>query len=462
MENQENQLQEHQKPLDTVKKKDSENSNSIRKKITESVMLKGVVVVLLIFIMLLPTPFIINLIGERKERKEKIVKDESRRFGGNQTLCGPYLKLPYQKKDSLGRITLYYRYLSPKEVKVKGKLNPLPKHRGLYDIVMYKAQLTLEANFESTDYASLQKDSNNYLWNEAEMVFGVSDTKGWEGDLNFRVNNTTIPVQAGEGFSIEELVTSKETPHYQTQEMEELKIPVHLNPEKNVTVSLPMTFNGAGELNFIPVSKNMQIDISTAFKDLKFTGEASPSENETGNLRNLHWKVSSLRMETLTTQFSDYGKNKFGITIIQPNNDYGKTNRVAKYSVLFIGLTFITFFFIEIINKLKIHPVQYVLVGLALSIFYLLLLSLSEYLGFNLSYIVSSLATTLLICWFIKGIVKSLRITGIVFVVLLLVYTYIFIIIQLDELALLAGSCGLFIILALLMYFSRKIDWKNL
>ncbi len=156
------------------------------------------------------------------------------------------------------------------------------------------------------------------------------------------------------------------------------------------------------------------------------------------------------------------GESVFGIDLLLPVDNYQKTTRSIKYAILFICFTFLVFFFIEVLNRVFIHPVQYILVGIALIVFFTLLLSVSEHLPFNLAYILSAIATLMLIALYIKAILKNTKLTILISSILFLLYSFIFIIIQLQDYALLIGSIGIFLILALVMYYSRKIDWYNL
>ena len=145
-----------------------------------------------------------------------------------------------------------------------------------------------------------------------------------------------------------------------------------------------------------------------------------------------------------------------------PVDNYQKSYRSIRYAILFIAFTFLVFFFIEVLNKVFIHPIQYILVGIALIVFYSLLLSISEHLKFNFAFIISAIATLLLVAGYVKAILKSNKLAILLTCILFLLYTFIFIIIQLQDFALLIGSIGIFIILGLVMYYSRKIDWYNL
>jgi inner membrane protein len=156
---------------------------------------------------------------------------------------------------------------------------------------------------------------------------------------------------------------------------------------------------------------------------------------------------------------NDLSASSFGANLYVPVNNYQKTTRSIKYAVLCILLTFAAFFLIETTNNKSVHPFQYGLIGLALILFYTLLLSFSEYISFNLSYAIAAVCTIGLITWFVKGILSSARLSAVLSSVLVLLYIYIFTILQLQDYSLLFGSIGLFIALAVIMYFSRKLQW---
>ncbi len=160
---------------------------------------------------------------------------------------------------------------------------------------------------------------------------------------------------------------------------------------------------------------------------------------------------------------ADLHKNEFafGVSMIQPADQYAKTMRSVKYAILFIGLTFSLFFIVEVMQNKPLHPIQYVLVGLALVIFYTLLLSVSEFILFDQAYLVASLATISLITLYARSHFSSWKTTALFGSVLCGLYGFIFVLIRLEDTALLVGSIGLFLVLALVMYGSRKINWYN-
>ncbi|MDR3272726.1 MAG: cell envelope integrity protein CreD [Flavobacteriaceae bacterium] len=471
MDNQENQKQEQKPAQNAGLTGISEVNSKFYRKRKDNFFLKGLLVIGLILAMLIPTPFIISLINERQERQQEVVSEVGSKYGENQTLYGPFVKLPYQITESAKKTVTKILYISPNMLNISGDLNPFEKKRTLYKVLLYQANLHINVDFDENTFSKLDA-RYNYLWDKAELVFSIDDINGLEDNVIAKINGVSFPFEAKNTIDVGETQPDYDySSSYRRMKLadrgrvEEFSIPLNLNTNKKLSVSFPLSIKGANTLNFLPISKKTQIKLNSNIEDLKFDGSNLPISSDSTDLpssnRQIVWKIPSKNSSQIWDSTLLFGKNKFGVELIQPNDEYGKTNRVAKYSILFIGLTFLMFFFVEIINKLRIHPIQYVLVGLALSVFYLLLLSISEYVGFNVAYMISASATVLLITWFVRSIVKKSKIISLIFVVLICLYAYIFVIIQLDELALLAGSVGLFIILGLLMYFSRKIEWET-
>ncbi|MFT4094485.1 MAG: cell envelope integrity protein CreD [Niabella sp.] len=235
-----------------------------------------------------------------------------------------------------------------------------------------------------------------------------------------------------------------------------------INDAEN-TFAVNLKLKGSENLYFTPVGKTSIVNLSSKWKTPAFDGQYLPapySINDNGFTA--RWKVLQVSRNYPQAWLSggyDLESAAFGVRLIQPADNYSKTDRSVKYAILFIALTFTVFFFLEIIQKRQIHPLQYLLVGFSLCIFYTLLLSISEYTGFNPAYLIAAPATVSLIGLYVWGIFKKAKVALAFIVALGGLYTYIFILIQLQDYALLFGSIGLFLIIAVLMYFSRKIDW---
>jgi len=158
----------------------------------------------------------------------------------------------------------------------------------------------------------------------------------------------------------------------------------------------------------------------------------------------------------------DLQKYSFGVNLVVPANQYQQSMRTSKYGFLVISLTFLVFVLFQSISKINIHPFQYLLIGLALTMFYTLLISISEHGGFLLAYLISSISVIALISWYSYSILKHIKFVLMIFLSLTTLYTFIYVIIQLENYALIVGSVGLFLILAAIMVASRKVDWKSL
>ena len=240
---------------------------------------------------------------------------------------------------------------------------------------------------------------------------------------------------------------------------------------KAYAFSIPLKLNGSGYLKFEPVGKETTVALESGWSSPSFEGDFLPDQRE---IRpegfSASWKVLDLNrnypQQWKGAEYSfgtgNHPSAHFGVRLVQTVDEYAKTERSSKYAILVIGLTFLIYFFYETLRRFHIHPFQYLLVGLALSVFYLLLLSLSEHLGFNTAYAVATAATIGLITVYSAGVFKNLRMTVQLTLLLGLIYGFIFIVLQLEDYALLTGSIGIFAALAAVMYYSRNVDWYNL
>jgi len=230
--------------------------------------------------------------------------------------------------------------------------------------------------------------------------------------------------------------------------------------------SFNLNLKGSQFLYFTPVGKTTNIQLTSKWPNPSFNGAFLPDTRTTDDTGfAAQWQVLHLNRnypQTWIGSKHSLTESAFGVDLLLPVDNYQKSYRSIRYAILFIGFTFLVFFFIEVLNKVFIHPIQYILVGIALVVFYTLLLSTSEYLTFNSAFILSAIATLLLIAGYVKAILRSNQITFLISGILTILYSFIFVIIQLQDYALLIGSIGIFIILGLVMYFSRKIDWYNL
>lgn len=425
-----------------------------QEKHSNKLIIKGGITGALILLMLIPTLFISNLVSEREDRQKAVTKEVSSKWAASQTLGGPYLVLPYSvhATDEKGMITTITRelFLLPEKLDINGTIFPETRPRSIYKVLLYKATLSSIGHF----IPQLPKDLplNDVHWNEARICQGLSDFKGIEESIIIQFN--------GKQYEL--------TPGLPSAKLDSigLSAPVVFGPEnlgKNNPFSFQLKLKGSEQLHFLPLSANSHFSLKSGWSSPSFDGNYLPSKKNVSDKGfEATWIFNKANLP-FGTSFNTFNTNKdnlsFGVTMLQPSDQYAKTNRCIKYAILFIGLTFSLFFIVEIMQKKPVHPVQYLLIGLALVIFYTLLISISEFIFFDLAYGIASIATILLITLYAQAHFRNWKIATLFCAVLSSLYGFIFILLRLEDTALLVGSIGLFTVLALAMYFSRRINW---
>lgn len=420
-------------------------------------------ILFLIILFLLPTAMIKSLIYEREERQNEAISEVSSKWGEAQTFVGPFISVPYYKlvketsskdgTEKVVRITEYLHFL-PSKLNISGDINPEKRYRSIYEVVVYNSKLQIKGVFNDIDFSTLDIKSQDIQFDKAEFIIGINDLRGIEEQVMLQWNEDKKYFNPG--------VTSNDVVE------SGINAAISLEPVNNATYQFDLTFElkGSQLLYFTPVGKVTDIELSSKWQNPSFNGSFLPDTRVVDeNGFNAKWNVLHLNRnfpQTWTGNRHNINSASFGVDLLLPVDSYQKSYRSIQYAILFIGLTFMVFFFIEVLNKVFIHPIQYILVGVALIVFYTLLLSISEHIKYNYAFIISAVATLLIIAGYIKAILKSNPLVLMISGILTILYTFIFVLIQLQDYALLIGSIGIFIILGLVMYFSRKIDWYNL
>jgi len=417
--------------------------------------IKAVIIFVMALFLCIPTFFIMELIKERKGRQAEAVAEISSKWATRQTVSGPLLMVPYNfsSKDDKGVAIVEKRqlYFMPDKSEVLAKILPEKRYRGIYQVIVYRSEITINGKFNSLKWQELKIPAENILWNEAAILFNVKDNiRGINEDLYIKWGDSNIvfnPQPAGLSGMRDGFVA-----------------PVNLSPDETIkehNYSLKFLLNGSEQLLLAATARENKLEMQSTWSNPSFTGIKLPDQrtiNDRGFVAS--WKFMNRTVPLVwNNNFYDLSQIEFGTDLIIPVDSYNKTERSVKYAVLCIILTFAAFFLIETIYKRNLHLIQYGLAGLALVLFYTLLLSISEYTGFNLAYLIAGVATIGLVTWFVGSIMKSSKLAVFISFVLTVVYGYIFTIIQLQDYSLLMGSIGLFIALGIIMYFSRKLQW---
>lgn len=423
---------------------------------TNRLLIKGIIIGILILVMMIPSAFIFNLVQERAERQQQVIHEVSSKWSEPQTIVGPVLMLPYNEfsTDSKGQTTSTrsMAYFLPDKLDIKGTLRSEERHRSIYDVTLYRSDIILSGNFAKLNLAALKINPENVLWDEARLVMGLSDARGLEDEVLLQWNDNNQKLEAG-------VPENAVLPSG-------LQAAVTCNTEAEANFNIKLKVKGSEYFYLTPLGKSTLVKLNSTWQNPAFDGKFLP--NNTVDISDkgfdATWKIQQASRsypQQWTNANQKLSESAFGVRLLQPTDTYVKTERSVKYALLFIGLTFAVFFFIELLQKKQIHPLQYFLVGIALTVFYTLLLSFSEYIGFNKAYAIAAAATITLIGLYVQSMFKQAKIAIGFTLALGSLYAYIFFLIQLQDYALLFGSVGLFAVVALAMYSSRKVDWYH-
>lgn len=422
-------------------------------------------ILLLIIVLLIPTRMVKLLIDEREQRQNEAIEEVSDKWSGKQTLTGLFISIPYDayvvhnvsQGDSIVKKTVkeqHFLHILPENLKLNGSIHPEKRYRGIFEVVVYESKLKLSGNFASFNLEKLTVAKENIHLDKAAIHLGISDLRGIEDQINLTWNDTEYSFNAG--------VTN----HNVISSGISLELDLSQSIQNRNVFSTELRLKGSHMLYFTPLGKTTDVFLESAWPTPSFGGKFLPDERHIDQDGfDAHWNV--LHLNRNYPQFwkgysYSVDTSVFGTDLLLPVDSYKKSDRAAKYAILFIALTFLVFFFVEILGNKFIHPVQYLLVGLALVVFYSLLLSMSEHLVFDIAYGISSVLTISLVSFYAKAILKSKQLALMIFGILLIMYAFIFVIMQLENYALLLGSVGIFGVLALVMYYSKNIDWYSI
>lgn len=431
--------------------------------IKQSISIRLITIGIIILLLLIPVSMVEHLIIEREARQEEAIQEVSSKWGEQQTIRGLVLNVPYktyakvyegEKTDKFKLVeSREYAHFLPEVLNISGDISPEIRYRGLYEVIVYNSKINLKGNFISPSFAEWKIDNANILWEQATLSLGLSDLRSIQENISVKWNDQQLFFNPGVESNdvIENGISTR------------LALDHSDSIPKKYDFSLALNFNGSSSLNFIPLGKSTKVNIKSKWKNPSFDGAFLPDEREINEEGfSASWDVLHLNRsypQSFKGAVGGIDESSFGVNLIVPVDEYQKSMRSAKYAVMFITLTFLIFFFVQILNGVKIHPIQYIIVGLALCVFYTLLIALSEHIAFKFSYLIASVSIISLITLYAKSIFDNKKLTRLIFLILTALYIFIYSIIQMEDYALLMGSIGLFIVLVTIMHLSRKIDW---
>lgn len=448
----------------------NENQTTQKTNFFQSNTAKMIMVGVLTLFLLIPLNLVQSLISERSERKKEMVSEVSETWGTDVHFYGPILSIPYKFKQEYNvedpithKVTIQsqteikHAYFFPEllnNTSTIKKSNPLS--RGLYNQVVFTSNMHFNGNFATPNFEKLDIKPEDVIWEKATVLVKTTNLKSIKSDLNIKLNDTS--------FIFESKATADK--HFGTLESNLFDFKT-LQKNEKVNFAFDMKFNGSNSVKFIPIGKKTLISLDSDWDAPSFEGTfAKENETKTANTKGFkaNWKIMDIN-RPFAQQYAEVLPNLneylFGVKLIETVDEYQQNERASKYGFLVIGLTFLIFFLIQTISKIGIHIFQYTMIGLALIMFYTLLISITEHSSFTIAYIIAAISVIIMLILYSISVLKNKKFPLFIGAALTVLYSFIFVIIQLESYALLVGSIGLFLILGSVMYFSRKIDWGN-
>jgi len=428
-----------------------------------SVGVKLFVVSFLALLMLIPALLVEGLIEDRTRRSEDVIKEISAHFGGQQTFLGPTLAIPYVQPQYPGTFTKHGMYfVFPSLATANFKITTEERRRSLFKVPVFRSDSKLDATFDLAGVPSALPPGAELDWSRAEILVGVSDARGALADATLTINgktSTLVPAEIAQNLSI----GGDQNPQFRLT-LFGSKVEGVAKPNAQFNVASNLRFSGAQRIALLAYGKTTHLTAQGDWPSPGFDGGFLPvSWTVSSNGFTADWSVPfiarGVRAEGQSDTIAGLDGTALGVSFIEVADPYQSVSRSLKYVPLFLGLVFLSYFIFEVTTGKRVHPAQYVLIGVAQIIFYLLLLSLAERIGFDIGFLVASTATVILLSsnagWIFTSRLQGVRALAIFTCVYLLIYMLL----RLEDNALLVGAIASFLAIAAAMYFTRRIDW---
>ena len=430
-------------------------------------------IALLILLLLIPLLMIGGLIQDRQQLRDGVLDEIARSSSGSQQISGPVMVVDYRKKVRSWRVDEKTKKRSESITEEQGRLFFLPEHfelngqvqtelraRGIYEARLFHANTHVSGQFAIPEHYGITEDFADYQFDRAFLAVGISDIRGIENSLKLELNGQTLDFAPGTYVS------------WLDEGVHVMLPPLDGKKATQLDFGFELRLQGTGQLQVLPVGKTSKVQLMANWPHPSFVGNYLPAQREiTDQGFSATWQTSFFstnlaqamdRCVTRDGECSEFSNRNFGVSFIDPVDQYLKSDRAIKYALLFIGLTFAGFFLFEVLKSLAVHPIQYALVGVALAFFYLLLLSLSEHIGFTLAYLISAGACVVLIGFYVSHVLHGWR-HGCAFAGgLAALYGLLYGLLSAEDYALLMGSLLLFGLLGVFMVLTRKLDWYGI
>ena len=417
--------------------------------------------------LLVPLMWVYVIVEERSSRRAEAVGNISDTWGGPQVLSGLVLAVPYTvaSTDALGRQqrTVHHAFFLPRQLQVDGQMATEVRRRGIFRVPVYRASVRMTGRFVRPDLSALQPAAEQVDWNRASIQVGIRYPRGIVRRSVLTLRGQPVPVTGG----------ALETGVFSTGLHGNVPSLDALPPGADLPFELSLEVNGTRDLQLLPNADETTLTLTSGWPHPSFAGAPLPETRRVdatgfaaqwrvqdfGRPYPAAWTTTGMNRDELAGMAA---ASAFGVTLIEPVDIYQQAERAVKYAFLFIVLTFLVFFLWEVLGAAALHPMQYTFVGFAMCVFYMLLVAISEHAGFDLAYGLSSGVTTLLIAGYARSVLGGAKQGSSVLAALVTLYGFLYLLLRLEDFALLAGSVGLFLVLALVMFVTRRMNWYEL
>ncbi|GFM80904.1 cell envelope integrity protein CreD [Pseudomonas cichorii] len=426
----------------------------------------------LVILLLIPLMMIGSLIAERQKQRDAVLENIASSSSLSQQLSGPVMAVPYRKAVRVWKTNVQtnesylepsqekgYLYFLPERFELDGKVQTELRSRGIYEARLYHADNRVSGHFVLPENFGITENLADYEFERPFLAVGISDVRGIESAMKLQLEGQNLDFVPGtrlgwlgEGVSV--------------------NLPMQDGKQQtSLEFAFDLRLQGTGQFKVIPVGKSSTVKLAADWPHPSFIGNYLPARRDiSAEGFSANWQTSffSTNLEDAlsrcqqTNKCQEFKNRSFGVSFIEPVDQYLKSDRAIKYALLFIALTFAGFFLFEVLKSMAVHPVQYALVGAALALFFLLLLSLSEHIGFASAYMVSAVACVLLIGFYVCHVLGDV-LHGLGFAAgLTALYGLLYGLLSAEDYALLMGALLLFGLLGVFMVLTRRLDWYSI
>jgi inner membrane protein len=446
---------------------------AIQKSRNWGTVFKIILIGVLLLVFLIPLQMIRALIEERNMTRLEAEGEVIAKWGGEQIVAGPVVVVPYLKRvkveENKIEETIEKACFLPDTLEIVGSVDTDKRNRGIFEVTVYTANLQIRGTFGEPDFREWRIAEQDIFWEDASLVVELPDMRGLQERVTLLWDSRSIPFSAGQGqvglfggeirAPLDRRSLQRDARHAASRES---------TAETSHTFAFDLYLQGGRSLGFMPLGGETRVQLSSTWPSPSFDGAFLPSDRSVSEEGfDASWYVLSLNrgygQSWIRGNVESYAflDSLFRVELMIPVDTYLKSLRSVKYGILFVLLPFLIFFLFEVAGSRRIHPFQYLLVGLAVCLFYLLLVSVSEHLSFDWTYLLASAATTALITFYSSAVLSAWRRAWIMSLVLASGYLFLYAALKSEDFALLIGSLGLFVILAGVMVLTRRINWYS-